>query len=294
MDSSQMPEDDSLHKCDSFASQHELTYHKQDLLISRTTHPQDTVIKIKDVTIGGNQPVIIAGPCSVESEECLLSVAQELSKHGVKILRGGAFKPRTSPYSFQGLGNIALEYLHNISNRCQMISICEVMDPRDIELTSNYIDILQIGSRNMANYSLLREVSHISKPILLKRGMGSTIEEFLYAAEYILSGGNSEVILCERGIRTFESQTRFTLDLAAVAILQKETHLPIIADVSHSSGRRDLVIPLSRASLAVGADGIMVEVHPDPPNALSDSNQQINFLEFHELLANILPFMKED
>ena len=285
-----MSEEENRRKEESFHSLHELQNHKPELFSSRINHPQNTIINIKDIILGGDHPIVIAGPCSVESKEGILTIAEELSKHGINILRGGAFKPRTSPYSFQGLGNIALEYLHDASKKYDMISVCEVMDPRDIELTSSLIDILQIGSRNMANYSLLKEVSHSKKPVLLKRGMGATIEEFLYAAEYILSGGNSEVILCERGIRTFETQTRFTLDIAAIAILKKETHLPVIADVSHSSGRRDLVIPLARASLAAGADGIMVEVHPDPSNALSDAMQQLSFADFEKLLVSIQPF----
>ena len=244
-------------------------------------------IKIKDITIGGGDFTIIAGPCSVESSEMVLSTAHYVKSKGAAMLRGGAFKPRTSPYSFQGLKEEGLVMLREASQKANIPVVSEVMDPRDVEAVYKYVDMFQIGSRNMQNFSLLKEVGKTDKPILLKRGMAATIEDFLMAAEYIAAEGNDRIVLCERGIRTFENITRNTLDIAAVPILKKLCKLPVIIDPSHSTGIRELVLPMSLAALAVGADGIMVEVHPDPACALSDSDQSLNFEEF-EALAKII------
>jgi 3-deoxy-7-phosphoheptulonate synthase / chorismate mutase len=262
------------------------------LKVLRSNQPENTVVSVRGVEIGGSHPQIIAGPCSIENESQLDIIAKELVNQGVKILRGGAFKPRTSPYSFQGLGEQGLIYLFEATRRYGMISISEVMDPRQVELMARYVDILQVGSRNMNNYSLLREVGQGQMPVLLKRGFGATIEEFMFAAEHILAAGNSKLILCERGIRTFETKTRFTLDVAAVALLKQESHLPVIADVSHASGQRRLILPLACSSLAAGADGIMVEVHNAPEKALSDKEQQLDLEEFGTLMQNISKFIK--
>jgi len=263
----------------------------RSLLSLRMGHPEDTIICVKGITIGGDVPSVIAGPCSVESEEQIRLIAREVKDQGVRILRGGAFKPRTSPYAFQGLGREALVYLARVSAEFGLVTVCEVMDTRDVDIVAEHVDILQIGSRNMSNFALLREVGHVDRPVLLKRGMAATIEELLYAAEYILSEGNSQVILCERGIRTFETWSRNTLDIIAIIILKQKTHLPIIADISHSAGRRDIALPLAKACLAAGADGIMVEVHNAPESALSDKEQQLNFDEFRHLMANIQPML---
>jgi 3-deoxy-7-phosphoheptulonate synthase len=240
-------------------------------------------VKIKDITIGDGDFTIIAGPCSVESSEMILSTAQYVKSKGAVMLRGGAFKPRTSPYSFQGLKEEGLAMLREASQNSDIPVVSEVMDPRDIEDVYKYVDMFQIGSRNMQNFSLLKEVGKTDKPILLKRGMAATIEDFLMAAEYIAAEGNDRIVLCERGIRTFENITRNTLDIAAVPILKKLCKLPVIVDPSHSTGIRELVLPMSLAALAVGADGIMVEVHPDPACALSDSDQSLNFDDFEAL-----------
>lgn len=274
-----------------FNATRHLNSENQNLLVLRENHVEDTLVFVKDVVIGGKKPTVIAGPCSVENEEQIHATARELHNLGIQILRGGAFKPRTSPYSFQGLGAQGLEYLENAAKENNMITICEILDVRDLQFISEHVDILQIGSRNMANYSLLKEVGRTQRPVFLKRGMGSTIEELIYSAEYLLSGGNSHVILCERGIRTYEPWTRFTLDIAAIPILKQKTHLPVFSDVSHSAGQRSMVMPLARASLAAGANGIMVEVHPNPRNALSDREQQLDFNEFRSLLSSIEPFM---
>jgi 3-deoxy-7-phosphoheptulonate synthase len=244
-------------------------------------------VKVKDITIGDGDFTIIAGPCSVESGEMILSTAQFVKSKGAAMLRGGAFKPRTSPYSFQGLKEEGLVMLREASQNAKIPVVSEVMDPRDVEAVYKYVDMFQIGSRNMQNFSLLREVGKTDKPILLKRGMAATIEDFLLAAEYIAAEGNDRIILCERGIRTFENITRNTLDIAAIPILKKLCKLPVIVDPSHSTGIRELVLPMSLAALAVGADGIMVEVHPEPACALSDSDQSLNFEEF-EALAKII------
>lgn len=261
------------------------------LLAHRTNDQPPTVIEVKGVRIGGGCPVIIAGPCAIESLDQLREIASEVRDRGISILRGGAFKPRTSPHSFQGLGEQALKYLKQVTEERRMVSITEVIGVRDVDLVAAYADIIQIGARSMHNTPLLAAVGALDKPVMLKRGFMATIEELFYAAEYVMAGGNGQVILCERGIRTFERWTRNTLDLSAVAILKQESHLPVIVDVSHSAGRKDIVVPLSRAALGAGADGIMVEVHNNPPLALSDAGQQLSFVEFRDLLASLSPFL---
>ncbi|MFC1493124.1 3-deoxy-7-phosphoheptulonate synthase [candidate division KSB1 bacterium] len=256
-------------------------------LVGRTFHPEDSVIKIGNVKIGGKEIVMIAGPCSVENEEQIESIAETVSKYGAKILRGGAFKPRTSPYSFQGLGEKGLKILRKAADNNGMLVVTEIMDFSQVELISKYADILQIGARNMQNFAMLREVGKVKKPVFLKRGMMSTIEEWLLSAEYIMSGGNTEVILCERGIRTFETYTRNTLDISAIPVAKKLSHLPVFVDPSHGTGRRDKVIPMGRAAIAAGADGIMVEVHNDPDRAMSDGAQSLYPLQFAELTSDI-------
>ncbi|TSA84647.1 3-deoxy-7-phosphoheptulonate synthase [Deinococcus detaillensis] len=265
---------------------------KKQLLVSRKQQSADTVLDIKGVRIGGNgPPIIIAGPCSIEGEEQMESTAAFLAAKGVKILRGGAYKPRTSPYGFQGMGVDGLILGAGAAREQGMLFVTEVMDTRDVEVVAEYADILQIGSRNMHNFALLREVGRSGMPVLLKRGFAATIEEWLYAAEYILAEGNKQVILCERGIRTFEKWTRNTLDLSAVALAKQETHLPVFVDVTHAAGRRDLLIPLAKAALAVGADGLHVEVHPSPATALSDNEQQLDFAGYEAFDAAIKPLM---
>jgi len=262
-------------------------------LVSRDFKPQDSVIKIKGkLEIGGKKIVVIAGPCSIESEEQLREVATQVKAAGARILRGGAFKPRTSPYSFQGLGEEGLKILKRIGDEVDMITVTEVMDPRDVELVSRYADILQIGARNMQNFNLLKEVGKTKKPVVLKRGLSATIKEFLMSAEYILSEGNLNVILCERGIRTFEDYTRNTLDISCAAVVKNLSHLPIIIDPSHASGKWNLVAPLSKAAIAVGADGIMVEVHPRPEEALSDGPQQLLPEKFSQLMEELREIAK--
>ncbi|WP_352419941.1 bifunctional 3-deoxy-7-phosphoheptulonate synthase/chorismate mutase [Proteiniborus sp.] len=240
-----------------------------------------------DIKIGSKEFSIISGPCAVESEEQIELAAYTLSNMGVKILRGGAFKPRTSPYTFQGLGLEGLKLLKKAGKRHNMKIVSEIMDPRDIDCSYDYVDIFQIGSRNMQNYALLKEVGKFDKPVLLKRGMASTIEEWLKAAEYIASEGNDNIILCERGIRTFEKYTRNTLDLIAVPILKELTKLPIIVDPSHGTGRKELIRHATRAAVAIGADGVMIEVHPNPCEALSDGDQSLNFEEIKSVLSDI-------
>ncbi len=256
-------------------------------LVSRDFKKEDTVVKVGDVDIGGNSFVVMAGPCSIENREQLYQTAQAVRKAGARILRGGAFKPRTSPYSFQGLGEEGLKYLAEVGRELKMPTITEVMDPRQTELVSRYADIIQVGARNMQNFDLLKELGRAQKPILLKRGMSAKIEEFLMSAEYILSQGNYNVILCERGIRTFEEATRFTLDLSAVPLVKELSHLPIIVDPSHGTGRRSLIAPMSKAALAAGSNGVMVEVHPKPEAALSDGFQSLNFEDFNKLMISI-------
>lgn len=264
---------------------------KQKLLYSRKVKPENTTVSVGPVVFGGN-PVLIAGPCSIETAEQMESAAAFLATQGVKVLRGGAFKPRSSPYAFQGLGEAGLVLGREAADRHGMIFITEVMDTRDVELVARYADILQVGARNMQNFALLREVGAAGKPVLIKRGMSATIEEWFYAAEYVLSQGNPDVILAERGIRTYERWTRNTLDLSAVALAKLETHLPVIVDVTHAAGRTDLLMPLARAALAAGADGIHVEVHPNPKVALSDNNQQMDFNQFGQFLNGIQDLLK--
>ncbi len=244
-------------------------------LASRNFHPENTKIKIKDVEIGGDQIVMIAGPCSIESEEQVFKLAETVAKSGAKILRGGAFKPRTSPYSFQGLGEEGLKYIRAAADEFGLLVITEVMQISQIDLIAKYADIFQIGARNMQNFSLLKEIGAAKKPVMLKRGLSATIEEWLMSAEYILSAGNPNVFLCERGIRTFEKYTRNTFDLSAIPVVHKKSHLPVFADPSHATGIRDQVPPMARAAVAAGADGLMIEIHYDPEHALSDGPQAL-------------------
>ena len=244
-------------------------------LASRHFKPGGTVIKIGDVEIGGNQVVVMAGPCSVENRDQIDQAAEVVARGGAKVIRGGAFKPRSSPYSFQGLGEEGLKMMREAADRHKLLVVSEVMEQAQIPLLSAYADILQVGARNMQNFNLLRQLGELRKPILLKRGISATIEELLLSAEYIMSGGNYDVILCERGIRTFETSTRNTMDLAAIPVVKSLSHLPIIADPSHGTGRRDKVLPMARAAVAAGADGLLVEVHHDPDHALSDGAQSL-------------------
>jgi len=260
-------------------------------LTSRDFHPEPTLVPVNGYKVGKGF-VVIAGPCSVESREQLLETAHFVKEHGASILRGGAFKPRTSPYSFQGLGLKALEYMAEAKEQTGLPLITEVIAPQDVQMVADYVDILQIGARNMQNFTLLRAVGKVRKPVLLKRGMMSTIEEFLLAAEYIMSEGNPDVILAERGIRTFETYTRNTLDMSAVPLVKELSHLPIIVDPSHATGKRSLVAPLAKAALAVGADGVMVEVHPDPKSALSDGPQSLTFKDFENMMHDIREIAK--
>jgi len=258
-------------------------------LTSREFHPEDTVISVLDAVIGDGSLTMMAGPCSVESKEQLLETAEAVKAAGATILRGGAFKPRTSPYAFQGLGVEALRYLAEARDRTGLPVITEVMEPNQVDIVAEYADILQIGARNMQNYSLLNAAGRVARPVMLKRGFGATIEECLMAAEYIVAAGNPNVMLCERGIRTFETYTRNTMDLSAVPMLHHLTHLPVVVDPSHATGKRWLVKPLAIGGVAVGADGVMVEVHPHPEEALSDAEQQLNFAEFDDLMAALIP-----
>ncbi len=258
-------------------------------LTSREFHPEDTVIRVLDTVIGDGSLTVMAGPCSVESREQLFETADAVKAAGATILRGGAFKPRTSPYSFQGLGVQALRYLAEARERTGLPVITEVMEPSQVDIVAEYADILQVGTRNMQNYSLLRDVGRVARPVMLKRGYGATVEEWLMAAEYIVSSGNPNVILCERGIRTFETYTRNTMDLAAVPLAHSLTHLPVVVDPSHATGKRWLVKPLAIGGVAVGADGVMVEVHPDPDTALSDAEQQLNLDQFRDMMASLIP-----
>ncbi len=256
-------------------------------LVSRETHPESTIIVVGDVKIGGSKPVIMAGPCAVESEEQTLTIARLVKKYGALILRGGAFKPRTSPYSFQGLGEEGLKILERVREETGLLIVTEATDHTNINIVEKYADIIQIGARNMQNYSLLRRAGNVSKPILLKRGFAATIDELLMSAEYIMSEGNTQVILCERGIRTFSDNTRNTLDLSAIPSIKEVSHLPIVVDPSHAAGLREYVIPLSKGAIAVGADGLLVEVHHDPLHALSDGRQSLYPEQFQELMEEI-------
>ncbi len=256
-------------------------------LASRHFRPQGTVIKIKKVEIGGPELVVMAGPCSVESEEQIEESARLVAEAGAQILRGGAFKPRTSPYSFQGMGEAGLRIMRAAADRHGLLMISEVMDPSQLTLLAKYSDILQIGARNMQNFNLLREAGKLKTPVMIKRGIAATIEELLLAAEYVMSGGNYDVILCERGIRTFETATRNTMDVSAIPVVKKLSHLPMIGDPSHGTGRRDMVLPMARAAVAAGADGLMVEVHPDPDRALSDGAQTLTPPQFIEMMRQV-------
>ncbi|MEG6569631.1 3-deoxy-7-phosphoheptulonate synthase [Thermoanaerobacterium thermosaccharolyticum] len=256
-------------------------------LASRTFNPVSTIVDVNGVSVGGKNIVIMAGPCAVESKEQLFESAEAVKKFGAKFLRGGAYKPRTSPYSFQGLEKEGLEMLYEAKKYTGLKIVTEVMDIHSIEIVSKYADVLQIGARNMQNFSLLKEIGRSNMPVLLKRGIAATIEEWLNAAEYILSEGNKNVILCERGIRTFEQYTRNTLDLSAVPVIKKLSHLPIIVDPSHGTGKSFLVSPMAKAAIAAGADGLIIEVHPDPKNALSDGAQSLTPKEFEALTKEI-------
>ncbi len=257
-------------------------------LASRQFKPEGTIVDVgRGVRIGGNEVVVAAGPCSVESREQIHAVAESVAKSGAKILRGGAFKPRTSPYAFQGLGEKGLQLMREAADKFGLCTVSEVMDPSQIQMMSGYVDMFQVGARNMQNYHLLRALGEIRKPVLLKRGMSATMEELLLSAEYILSGGNFSVVLCERGIRTFETYTRNTFDIAAIPVIQKLSHLPMMADPSHATGRRDKVPPMARAAVAAGADGLLIEVHNDPDHALSDGAQSLEPAQFAQLMAEL-------
>ncbi len=261
-------------------------------LASRTFRPGGTIVRVARngepaVEIGGERVVVMAGPCSVESREQIERSAEIVAREGANVIRGGAFKPRTSPYSFQGLGEEGLAMMREAADHHSLLVVSEVMDLTQIPLVSKYADILQVGARNMQNFNLLRELGRQPKPVLLKRGISATIEELLLSAEYILAGGNYNVILCERGIRTFENYTRNTMDISAIPVVKKLSHLPIVADPSHGTGRRDKVAPMARAALAAGADGLLMEVHPDPDHALSDGAQSLHPAQFTELMEQL-------
>jgi len=270
---------DGVKECHRIASPYKLA--------SRHFRPAGTIVKVGNITIGGDEVVVMAGPCSVESRDQIECSAEIVARAGAKVIRGGAFKPRSSPYSFQGLGEEGLRMLREAADRNGLLVISEVMDHTQIPLMLEYVDILQVGARNMQNFNLLRELGKIRKPVLLKRGISATIEELLLSAEYILSGGNYDVILCERGIRTFESYTRNTMDISAIPVVKKLSHLPIVADPSHGTGRRDKVLPMARAAVAAGADGLLVEVHHDPDHALSDGAQSLKPEQFQELMTQL-------
>jgi 3-deoxy-7-phosphoheptulonate synthase len=264
-------------------------------LAGRTFQSDNTIIDIQGIKIGGNDIVIMAGPCSIENKNQIFEIAKIVKEGGAKVLRGGAFKPRTSPYSFQGLGEEGLKYIREAADKYELLVVTEVMDSNQISLIEKYADILQIGARNMQNYNMLKEIGKTKTPVLLKRGMAAIIEELIMSAEYIMLGGNHRVILCERGIRSFESYTRFTMDISAIPVVKKLSHLPIIADPSHGTGRRDKVIPMARAAIAAGADGIIVEVHNNPEIALSDGAQSLypeQFLKLMEELKVIVNALK--
>lgn len=255
--------------------------------VSREFKEADTIIDVKGHLIGGDNFMLMAGPCSVENREMLSNIAKEVKKGGAVALRGGAYKPRTSPYDFQGLGEVGLRYLREVADENDMLVVTELMDSDDLELVSSYADIIQIGARNMQNFSLLKKLGKLDKPVLLKRGLSATINEFLLSAEYILAHGNQNVILCERGIRTFETMTRNTLDLNAIALVRELSHLPIIVDASHGTGKRSLVGPLTLAGIMAGANGAMIEVHENPDCALSDGPQSLDFKLFDKVANNI-------
>lgn len=266
--------------------------HRKALLVSRKKKPEDTIVDVKGEKIGDGSQSFIVGPCAVESYEQVATVAEAAKKKGIRLLRGGAFKPRTSPYDFQGLGLEGLKILKQVADEYDMAVISEIVTPQDIETALDYIDVIQIGARNMQNFELLKAAGSVKKPVLLKRGLAATLSEFMNAAEYIISRGNDQIILCERGIRTYEKATRNTLDISAVPILKQETHLPVFVDVTHSTGRRDLLLPTAKAALAIGADGVMAEVHPDPAVALSDSAQQMDIEQFNHFIEELKPLAK--
>jgi len=261
-------------------------------LVSREFKKEDTVIDVGGIKVGGKKVAVIAGPCSVESYDLLLTIAKEVKKAGATMLRGGAFKPRTSPYAFQGLGEEGLKYLQEVGKKTGLKVVTELMDVRDTNLVEKYADVIQIGARNMQNFNLLREVGLSKKPVLLKRGMMSTVKELLMSAEYILANGNFKVMLCERGIRTFEDSTRFTLDIAAIPVIKSLSHLPVIVDPSHSAGKWGLVAPLSKAAVAIGADGLIIEVHSQPEEAKSDGAQSLVPKNFAQLMEELEPITK--
>ena len=256
-------------------------------LSSREFKSDDTLVKIGDVTVGDGTPVIMAGPCAVETEEQVVATARAVKASGAKIMRGGAFKPRTSPYSFRGLGEEGLQYLATAREETGLPVITEVMTPHDVDLVARYADVLQIGARSMQNYQLLDEVGKVRKPVMLKRGFSATYEDWLLAAEYVLAGGNRQLMLCERGIRTFETYTRNTIDLAAIPVIKRLSHLPIIADPSHGTGKWHLVAPMAAAAVAAGVDGLIIEVHPNPDKALSDGAQSLTFENFERLMRQL-------
>ncbi|MCM3757500.1 bifunctional 3-deoxy-7-phosphoheptulonate synthase/chorismate mutase [Sporosarcina aquimarina] len=264
---------------------------KKALLVSRKRKAEDTIVDINGEKIGDGTPSFVFGPCAVESYEQVLAVAQSIKAKGLTMMRGGAYKPRTSPYDFQGLGLEGLKILKRVSDETGLSIVTEIITPSHLEEALDYIDVIQIGARNMQNFELLKEAGKANKPVLLKRGLAATIDEFIHAAEYIMSKGNTQIMLCERGIRTYERATRNTLDISAVPILKQETHLPVFVDVTHSTGRKDLLIPTAKAAIAVGADGVMAEVHPDPAVALSDSAQQMNIEQFDEFYEEMQRFM---
>ncbi|HPL83197.1 MAG TPA: 3-deoxy-7-phosphoheptulonate synthase [Candidatus Omnitrophota bacterium] len=262
-------------------------------LVSREFKNEDSIIDLgKGVKVGGKKAVVMAGPCAIESETILRNIGIEVKKAGALVLRGGAFKPRTSPYSFQGLGEAGLKILKNIGDELGLVTVSEVMDTRDVELMTKYVDVMQIGARNMQNFNLLKEVGMTKKPVVLKRGLASTIKELLMSAEYILSGGNFNVILCERGIRTFEDSTRNTLDISAIPVIKQLSHLPVIVDPSHAAGKWGLVAPLAKAGIAVGADGLIIEVHTSPEDAVSDGVQSLLPSNFSNLMQELKPLAK--
>jgi 3-deoxy-7-phosphoheptulonate synthase len=256
-------------------------------LVGRTFKAEDTIVDLGGVPVGGPEVIVMAGPCSVETREQLGAVAQSVQTAGARVLRGGAFKPRTSPYSFQGHGEEALRWMRTIADELGLAVISEVMDVRTIEMMMRYVDCLQVGARNMQNFDLLKELGRVRRPVLLKRGLSATIEEWLLSAEYILAGGNTQVVLCERGIRTFENATRNTLDISAIPVVKKRSHLPILVDPSHGTGRRDKVIPMARAAVAAGADGLLIEVHNNPEKALSDGAQSLYPEQFETLMGEL-------
>jgi len=261
-------------------------------LASRDFAAEATRVPLGEAELGGDEVIVVAGPCSVEGLEMMRATASNVAANGARALRGGAFKPRTSPYSFRGLGEEGLEILARVRSETGLPVVTEVMDTRQVELVASYADVLQVGARNMQNFALLTEVGRLRRPVLLKRGMSATVKDLLLAAEYVMSQGNPNVVLCERGIRTFETATRNTFDLAAIPVLKRETHLPVIADPSHAGGYRHLVEPLSLAAVAAGADGLIVEVHPDPESATSDGEQSLDFGEFGALMRGLRPIVE--